>query len=427
MTEENQSKPKTKRRRLGAKKEEDRATQLIDELLKDYKTPEQILGAQGLLGELTRRLVERASQGELTTHLGYEKGDPVGRNNGNSRNGIQAKTVQTDHGPQEVQMPRDRNGTFEPVLLPKRQRRLGNFDDLIISLYGRGLTQAQISDHIKEIYGVELSVELISNITDAVAADVTAWRTRPLSPVYPVVYLDGLRVNVRINGRVDTRVIYVAVGITMAGIKDVLGFWAESSEGAKFWQTVVNDLKHRGVRDILIACVDGLKGFPDAIKAVFPDTEVQLCIVHLIRSSTRQVAWAHKKEVAADLKPIYAAVNAEAAELSLADFDKKWGQTYPMVAQSWRNVWANVVPFFKFPDDIRKAIYTTNAIESINSSIRHIANNRALFPSDEAVYKLLFLALTNAAHKWTMPIKNWKQALQQFAVFFPERVPLTDN
>jgi putative transposase len=313
------------------------------------------------------------------------------------------------------------------VLLPKRQRRLGNFDDLIISLYGRGLTQRQISDHIKEIYGVELSVELISNITDAVAADVTAWRTRPLSAVYPVVYLDGLRVNVRINGRVDTRVIYVAVGISMAGLKEVLGFWAESSEGAKFWQTVINDLKNRGVKDILIACVDGLKGFPDAIKAVFPDTEVQLCIVHLIRSSTRQVAWTHKKEVAADLKPIYTAVNVEAAELALQTFDKKWGQTYPMVAQSWRNVWANVIPFFKFPDDIRRAIYTTNAIESINASIRHIANNRALFPSDDAVYKLLFLALTNAAKKWTMPIKRWKQALQQFAVFFQGRVPLTDD
>lgn len=416
------TKPQVKKVRV--RKEEDRATQLIDELLKDYKTPEQILGAEGLLGELTRRLVERASQGELTTHLGYEKHDPGGWKSGNSRNGTQPKTVQTEHGSQDVQIPRDRNGTFEPILLPKRQRRLGNFDDLIISLYGRGLTQAQISDHIKEIYGVDLSVELISNITDAVAADVTAWRTRPLSPVYPVVYLDGLRVNVRVNGRVDTRVIYVVIGVNMAGLKEVLGFWAESSEGAKFWQTVVNDLKNRGVKDILIACVDGLKGFPDAIKMVFPETEVQLCIVHLIRSSTRQVAWAHKKEVAADLKPIYTAVNAEAAELALQEFDKKWGQTYPMVAQSWRNVWVNVVPFFKFPDDIRKAIYTTNIIESINSSIRHITNNRALFPSDDAVYKLLYLALTNAAQKWTMPIRNWKQALQQFAVFFPGRVPL---
>ncbi len=287
------TKPQVKKVRV--RKEEDRARQLIDELLKDYKTPEQILGAEGLLGELTRRLVERASQGEMTTHLGYEKHDPGGWKSGNSRNGTQPKTVQTEHGSQDVQIPRDRNGTFEPILLPKRQRRLGNFDDLIISLYGRGLTQAQISDHIKEIYGVDLSVELISNITDAVAADVTAWRTRPLSPVYPVVYLDGLRVNVRVNGRVDTRVIYVVIGVNMAGLKEVLGGWAESSEGAKFWQTVVNDLKNRGVKDILIAWVEsgplrghGLKGFPDAIKTVFPETEVQLCIVHLIRSSTRQ-------------------------------------------------------------------------------------------------------------------------------------------
>ena len=423
MTEEKKT-PKAKNRKT---QEVDRATELIDEMLKDYKTPEELMGAQGLLGELTRRLVERASQGELKNHLGYEKHDPAGNNSGNSRNGLLPKTILTEHGKQQVQIPRDRNGTFEPILLPKYQRRLGAFDDMVVSLYGRGLTQAQISAHIKEIYGVEMSVELISNITDEVAADVVAWRTRPLSRVYPVVYLDGLRVNVKTNGRVDTRVIYVAIGINMNGLKEVLGFWAESSEGAKFWQTVVNDLKNRGVHDILIACVDGLKGFPDAIKAVFPETEVQLCIVHLIRSSTRQVAWEHKKEVAGDLKPIYAAVNTDAAELALSDFDKKWGATYPMVAKSWRNVWPNVVPFFKFPDDIRKAIYTTNVIESINSSIRHITNNRALFPSDDAVYKLLYLALTNASLKWTMPIRQWKQALQQFAVFFPGRVPLTDS
>jgi putative transposase len=418
--------PKPRKRKVKIGTQVDRATELIDELLKDYKTPEEIMGADGLMGELTRRLVERALKGELTTHLGYEKHDPAGHNSGNSRNGTDKKTLQTEHGDMEVKVPRDRNGSFEPILVPKRTKRLGKFDDMIISLYARGMTQSQISAHIKEIYGVELSVELISNITDEVSAEVTAWRNRTLSAVYPIVYLDAIRVNVRINGRVDTRVIYVAIGVSMIGRKEILGFWAESSEGAKFWQTVVNDLKNRGVKDILIACVDGLKGFPEAIRNVFPDTEVQLCIVHLIRSSTRQVAWAHKKEVAADLKPIYAAVNAEAAELALAEFDAKWGKTYPMVAQSWRNVWGNVVPFFKFPHDIRKAIYTTNAIESVNSSIRHISNNRALFPSDDAVYKLLYLALTIAAEKWTMPIRDWKQALQQFAVFFPERVPLTE-
>ena len=267
-------------------------------------------------------------------------------------------------------------------------------------------------------------MELISNITDAVSADVTAWRTRPLSPLYPVVYLDGLRVHVKVNGRVETRVIYLVIGVNMDGLKEVLGFWAESSEGAKFWLSVVNDLKARGVRDILIACVDGLKGFPDAIKSVFPATEVQLCIVHLVRSSTRQVTWADKKAVASDLKPIYAAVNAEAAELALGNFNDTWGKAYPMIAQAWRNVWVNGVPFFKFPADLRKAIYTPNVIESINASIRHIANNRALFPSDDAVFKLLYLALTNASRRWTLPIRNWKQALQQFAVFFPGRVPL---
>ena len=421
---ETKEKAKARTKRLREKKPVDRATQLIDDLLKDYKTPQEILGGDGLLGELTRRLVERASQGELTNHLGYDKHRVSGRNSGNSRNGSTAKTIQTQHGDQEVRIPRDRNGTYEPILLPKRERRLGNFDDQIISLYGRGLTQSQISEHLREIYGIDLSVELISNITDAVSADVTAWRTRPLSPLYPVVYLDGLRVHVKVNGRVETRVIYLVIGVNMDGFKEVLGFWAESSEGAKFWLSVVNDLKARGVRDILIACVDGLKGFPDAIKSVFPATEVQLCIVHLIRSSTRQVTWADKKAVASDLKPIYAAVNAEAAELALGNFNDTWGKAYPMIAQAWRNVWVNGVPFFKFPADLRKAIYTPNVIESINASIRHIANNRALFPSDDAVFKLLYLALTNASRRWTMPIRNWKQALQQFAVFFPGRVPL---
>jgi putative transposase len=415
---------KAARRARRRSEEHDEASKLIDNLLKEYKTPEQVLGANGLMGELTRRIVERMANGELTTHLGYGKHDPAGANSGNSRNGYIEKTVETEHGPQAVNMPRDRNGTFEPQILPKRQRRLGKFDDIIISLYARGVTQDQIVQHVEEIYGVELSKELVSNIIDEISAEVTAWRTRPLDPLYPVLFLDALRANVRVNGRVETRVIYMAVGIRMEGVKEILGFWAESSEGAKLWQTMVNDLKNRGVKDILIACVDGLKGFPDAIRNVFPETEVQLCIVHLIRSSTRQVAWASKKEVAADLKPIYTAVNAEAAQLALEQFDEKWRATYPMVANAWRTVWANVIPFFKFPDDIRRAIYTTNAIESINSSVRHITNNRAVLPSDEAMFKLLYLALTNASRRWTMPIKQWKQALQQFAVFFEGRVPL---
>jgi putative transposase len=286
------------------------------------------------------------------------------------------------------------------------------------------MTQEQISEHLREIYGVETSVELISAITDVVVEEVKAWQNRALEGVYPIVYLDAIRIKARSNNVVGTRVIYVAVAVNLAGKKEILGFWACESEGAKFWLSVLNELKNRGVQDILIACVDGLKGFPDAIQTVFPRTEVQLCIVHLIRSSLRQVAYSDMKKVAADLKPIYTAPTAEAAEQALAAFDQVWGGRYPMVAKAWRSVWANVIPFFKFPEDIRRAIYTTNAIESVNASIRHITNNRALFPSDEAVFKLLYLSLMNAAKKWTMPIKHWAQALQQFAIFFEGRVPL---
>jgi putative transposase len=397
---------------------------LIDQLLKGYQTPEQILGQNGLLKQLTKAVIERALGAELTTHLGYEKHDPKGRNSGNARNGTSKKTVKSQAGELALEVPRDRNGTFEPVLVPKRKRRIGNFDDLILSLYTRGMTTTEIQEHILEIYGVELSIELVSSITDAVMDEVKAWQSRPLEAVYPIVYLDAIIVKARFNGHVGKRVIYLVVGVTLAGYKEILGLWACDAEGAKFWAGVLTDLKNRGVQDILIACVDGLKGFPEAIQAVFPRTEVQLCIVHLIRSSTRQVAYKEMKDVAADLKPIYTAPTAEMAELALNDFDTKWGQKYPMIARSWRNVWSNVIPFFKFPPEIRRVIYTTNVIESVNSSIRHITNNRALFPNDESVFKLLYLALTNASRKWTMPIRDWRPALQQLAIVFEGRVPV---
>lgn len=400
------------------------SNELIDQLLKGYQTPEQILGENGLLKQLTQAVIERALGAELTTHLGYERHDPKGRNSGNSRNGSGKKTVKSQSGELALEVPRDRNGTFEPVLVPKRKRRIGNFDDLIISLYTRGMTTTEIQEHLQHIYGVELSIELISSITDAVMDEVKAWQARPLETVYPIVYLDAIIVKARFNGHVGKRVIYLVVGVNVAGHKEILGLWACDAEGAKFWAGVLNDLKNRGVQDILIACVDGLKGFPEAIQAVFPRTEVQLCIVHLIRSSTRQVAFKEMKDVAADLKPIYTAPTTEAAELALNDFDGKWGQKYPMIARSWRSVWANVIPFFKFPPEIRRVIYTTNVIESVNSSIRHITNNRALFPNDDSVFKLLYLALTNASRKWTMPIRDWRPALQQFAILFDGRVPI---
>ena len=401
------------------------ANELIDKLLREYKKPEEILGENGLLKQLTKAVIERALQAEMTNHLGYEKNAVEGRKSGNSRNGTDSKTVKSEKGEITLQVPRDRNSSFEPLLIPKRKRRIRNFDDLIISLYARGMTQTEIQDHIQEIYGVEMSIELVSSITDAVLEDVKAWQSRPLGEVYPIVYLDAIVVKARSGGHVVKRVIYLVIGVNVQGLKELLGFWACESEGSKFWLSILNDLKNRGVQDILIACVDGLKGFPEAIQAVYPRTEVQLCIVHLIRSSTRQVAWKEMKEVTRDLRRVYTASTADDAERELGVFDQKWGLRYPMIAKSWRAVWGNVIPFFKFPDDIRRAIYTTNVIESVNSTIRHITNNRALFPNDEAVFKLLYLALNNASKKWTMPIRNWKQALQQFAILFDGRVPIS--
>ena len=398
--------------------------ELLDKLLKEYKKPEEILGENGLLKQLTKAVIERALQAEMTSHLGYEKNAAEGRKSGNSRNGTDSKTVKSETGEMTLQVPRDRNSSFEPLLVPKRKRRIGNFDELIVSLYARGMTQAEIQEHIQEIYGVEMSVELISSITDAVMDEVKAWQGRPLQGLYPIVYLDAIVVKARNGGHVTNRVIYLVIGVNLSGLKELLGFWTCESEGAKFWLSVLNDLKNRGVKDMLIACVDGLKGFPEAIQAVFPQTEVQLCIVHLIRSSTKQVAWKERKEVSRDLRSIYSAPSADEACRELDVFDQKWGMRYPMIAKSWRAVWSNVIPFFKFPEDIRHAIYTTNVIESVNSSIRHITNNRALFPNDEAVSKLLYLALNNASKKWTMPIQNWKQAMQQFAIMFDGRVPI---
>jgi putative transposase len=369
--------------------------------------PEVVLGTDGLLNRLQKGLLEAMLQGEMTHHLGYEKHAPEGDGSGNSRNGSSEKTVKTGAEELRIEVPRDRNGSFEPVIVPKRRRRLGRFDDQIIALYTRGLTLSEIAEYLKEMYQVEVSKELISAITDVVSDEVKEWRSRALDAVYPILFLDALRIKGKHNGVVGTRVVYVAIGVNMEGKKEILGLWACESEGAKFWAGLLNELKNRGVQDVLVCCVDGLKGFPEAINAVFPNTEVQLCIVHLIRSSMKMVAYSDMKAVAKDLKPVYTAATAEAAEQALAEFDKIWGEKYPMVAKAWRTVWGHVVPFFKFPADIRRAIYTTNAIESVNSSIRHIINNRNLFPSDEAIYKLLYLALTNAAKKWTMPIKQW--------------------
>lgn len=397
--------------------------ELIDNLLKDYKKPEDLIGENGLLKQLTKRLLERAMSAEMTEHIGYEKHDVAGNNSGNSRNGKSAKTIKGTFGEIALETPRDRNGTFEPQIIEKHQTRFTGFDENIISLYARGLSTREIQQHIEEIYHVEVSPGLISSVTDEVLDEVKTWQNRQLDEVYPIMYLDAIQFKVRDNGHVRNKAIYLAIGVKMNGLKEVLGLWIAQTEGAKFWLQVMTELKNRGVSDIFIACVDGLKGFPEAIESVFPQTEVQLCIVHLVRYSLNFVGWKERKEVAADLKTIYIAATEAEAEQRLAEFSLKWDTKFPMIAKSWRSNWTRVIPFFAHPPEIRKVIYTTNAIESLNMSLRKVTKARGSFPSDEAVSKLLFLALRNIAKRWTLPIRDWKAALNRFAIIYENRLP----
>jgi putative transposase len=394
--------------------------ELLDELLSGVAGPDDLLGDEGLFKQLKKALMERALGAELTYHLGYEKGDPAGRGSGNSRNGHSAKTVLTEDGEIDLAVPRDRVGSFEPQLVPKGVTRLDGFDAKIISLYARGLTVREIQGHLKELYGTEVSPDLISRVTDAVLDEVKEWQARPLEACYPVVFFDALRVKIRDEGLVKNKAIYVALALDTDGHKHVLGLWIEQTEGAKFWLKVMNDLKTRGVQDVLIAVVDGLKGFPEAIGTVFPETLVQTCIVHLIRNSMAFVSWKDRKKIVPALKAIYRAENAEAALDRLAEFEAAWGAKYPAVGQSWRRAWEHVVPLFGFPPDIRKMIYTTNAVESLHRSLRKIIKTRGSFPSDEAAVKLLYLAIQNAGVHWRRPIE-WTAAMGQFAVLFGDR------
>ncbi len=397
--------------------------ELLDALMKDYKKPEDLIGENGLLKQLTKKLMERAMQAEMTEHLGYEKHAPTGRKSGNSRNGSYQKNVKGEFGTLDITVPRDRNSSFEPIILPKGESRFTGFDDKIISMYARGMTTRDIQAHLEEIYGVEVSPTLVSQVTQAVTEEITLWQNRPLDEVYPIVYLDAVRVKVRHDGRVINKAVYLAIAVTFAGVKEVLGMWTAETEGAKFWLQVVTELKNRGVRDIFIACVDGLKGFPEAIEAVFPDTQVQLCIVHMVRHSLNFVSWKQRKEVADDLKQIYQAPTVQQAAANLEQFEAKWNATHPTIGKSWRRNWERIIPLFSYPPEIRKAIYTTNAIESLNMSLRKVTKNRGSFPSDEAMLKLLYLALKNIAKKWTMPIRDWKSALNQFTIIFENRMP----
>ncbi len=397
--------------------------EILEEILKEYKNPEDLIGKDGILKELTKRLIEKAMEGELTHHLGYEKYSPTAKKNVNSRNGKSSKTIKGDFGEIPIEIPRDRNGDFNPQIIPKHQTRFSGFNDKIISMYARGMTTRDIQDHLQEIYNVEVSADLISTVTDAVMDDVKDWQSRPLDAVYPVLYLDATILKVRHEGRVINKSVYLAIGINMEGMKDVLGIWLEQNEGAKFWLKVLTELKNRGVRDIFIACVDGLKGFPEAIEAAFSKTEVQLCVVHMIRGSLRFVSWKDRKAVIADLKGVYQAVTEELAQNNLGIFAGKWDSKYPTISKSWQANWQRIVPFFAYPEEIRRIIYTTNAIESLNSTLKKTIKNRASFPTDEAAIKLLYLSLKNIQKKWIMPIRNWGKVLNQFAILYSDRMP----
>jgi putative transposase len=388
-----------------------------------YQKPEDLIGEHGLLKQITKAVVERALQAEMEAHLGHAKHDAVTNPAGNARNGKSRKTLKGEFGELPIEIPRDRNGSFEPQLIPKHQTRWNGFDEKILSLYARGMTVREIQGHLEEMYGTEVSPTLISSVTDAIADEVKTWQSRPLDALYPIVYLDCIHVKVRDAGTVRTKAVYLALGINMAGEKELLGIWIAQAEGAKFWLQVVTELKNRGVQDIFIACVDGLKGFPEAIETVYPKTAVQLCIVHMVRYSLNYVSWKLRAEVAADLRTIYIAATIEEAEQRLDEFEAKWGEAYPPIVKSWRNNWTRIIPFFDYPPEIRRVIYTTNAIESVNMSLRKITKNRGSFPSDEALLKLFYLALNNISKKWTMPIRDWKAALNRFTIQFEDRMP----
>ncbi|KPQ31321.1 MAG: putative transposase [Phormidesmis priestleyi Ana] len=404
------------------KKAPNRVDDLLDELLEECHSPEDILGESGLMSQIKKRLVERALAGELNHHLKSEASEAVIAPN--SRNGSSPKTVQSTDGKLELSIPRDRNGSFEPILVPKHQRRIAGLDEKILALYARGNSTRDISAQLEELYGgAKISAAVISEVIDSVSEDVKAWQSSPLEEVYPIVYLDALYVNIKVSGRVSKRAVYVVLGIDREGEKQLLGLWVgeAETEGAKFWLKVLTDLKNRGLRDILIACCDGLKGFPQAIEAVYPQTQVQLCIVHLMRNCMKYVPWKDRKAVAADLKPIYRAATLAESEAALDAFAAKWDKAYPAVSQIWIRNWENVIPIFDYPMEIRRVIYTTNAIESLNRSLRKVIKTKAVFPSEDAVFRLMYLAMNNISKKWNRPIKDWRAALSHFAILFPER------
>ena len=400
--------------------------EVIDQLLAGARTEAEIAGPGGLLAQLTKRLVERAMEVELTDHVGYEPHcEPPGGAE-NTRNGTTPKTLITDQGKVPIDAPRDRNGSFEPKIVRKRQRRFVGFDEKILALYSRGLSTRDIEAHLEEMYGVKVGRDLITKVTDAVMDDVRAWAQRPLEDVYPVIFLDAMVLKVREGGSVQRKACYLALGITVEGERDVLGMWFQDTEGAKFWMQVLSELKQRGVQDILICCVDGLKGFPEAIEAIFPKTTVQTCIVHLLRHSLRYVPRKEREQVARDLKPIYTAVDADAAQEALERFDEKWGQRFPVITKAWLDAWEYVIPFLAFPEEVRRVIYTTNAIEALNRQLRKAIKTKGHFPNEDSARKLIYLAVRNATPQWTR-CRNWTTALLAFKIHFGDRLPDNAN
>lgn len=400
----------------------DNLSEIAEQLVKEYKTEDNLFGSNGIFKELKRRVLEAALEGEMEAHLGYERHERS--SNPNSRNGYGKKHLQTEDGQLAIKVPRDRDASFTPEIVGKRETGFREFDDKILGLYARGSSTTDIQAHLEELYGMEISSSFISSVTTAVKSDVQAWRSRPLEPLYIVVYLDAIVVKVREEKQIKNKAVYLALGLTTSGHKELLGLWMSENEGAKFWLHVMTELKNRGIQDILIACVDGLNGFPEAIEAVFPQTTVQLCIVHMVRNSLRFVGWKDKKSVAADLKKIYTATTVEDAQIALDDFAKKWDDKFPSISRSWRANWVNVIPFLDYPLDIRKAIYTTNAIESLNMTLRNVIKNKRLFPNDDSVFNIIYLAIDNISKKWTMPIKDWNSAMNQFMIKFEDRISI---
>jgi putative transposase len=401
---------------------------LLDELIREHlaegKNPKELLEEGGLLKQLTKQLVQKCLEAEMDTHLGYEKNERAGKGSENRRNGYSKKNLKSEQGEINLGIPRDRAGEFEPQIVSKHQTRLAGLDSKVIALYARGMTVRDIQAQLEEMYGVEISPGLISNVTNSVMEDVTAWQTRPLDAVYPIVWFDALQVKIRHEQRVVNKAIYLALAVTTEGKKEILGIWISPNEGAKFWLSVFTELKNRGLQDILIACVDGLTGLDEALLAAFPHVMIQTCIVHMVRNSTKYVSYKERKILCADLKTIYQAPDEKQALQALDQFTKKWDTKYPMIAKSWKKNWDKIIPMFLFPDEIRRSIYTTNAIESVNMTLRKASRNHRIFPDDESAIKVMYLAAQNISKKWTMPIRNWGVAFNWFAIEFKGRLPL---